>query len=71
MQASMNLEYCKARIVVGATVYSSDEHSIKSISIVNGSYDGSVVGIGAVYSRTISITMQCVEGITKGTSFLL
>lgn len=71
MQAEMNLEYSEAKIVIGSTEYSSSEYDIKFITISNGCYDGSVVGIGAVYSATISITMQIVEGITKGTAFSL
>lgn len=65
---SMNTKYAKAKIVIGAYEFNSDEYRIDSISITTGVYDGSVVGVGNTYTAMCTITMQDIEEVVLGTA---
>lgn len=71
MNVELDQEYTPAKLVIGTYEFLSEDYNIESISVVNGCYDGSVVGIGAVFSRSISISMSYIEGIVRGTPFYL
>lgn len=68
-RAQMNLDYAKAKIVIGSFELSSDKYGIHSIEIRTGAYDGNAVGIGCAYTSTCSISMQNIDEIKKGIRF--
>ena len=68
-RAQMNIDYAKAKIVIGSFEFSSDEYGIYSIEIRTGAYDGNAVGIGCAYTSTCSITMENIDEIKKGIRF--
>ena len=57
-RAQMNIDYAKAKIVIGSFEFSSDEYGIYSIEIRTGAYDGNAVGIGCAYTSTCKILMK-------------
>lgn len=62
----MTTEYVDVKVKIGAIEYTNEELQIDSIKISNGCYDGSVFGIGNVYIKNASITMNYLDGISKG-----
>ena len=64
----MTTEYVDVKVKIGAVEFTNEELQIDSIKISNGCYDGSVFGIGNVYIKNASITMNYRDGITKGLS---
>ena len=62
----MTTEYVDVKVKIGAIEYTKEELQIDSIKISNGCYDGSVFGIGNVYIKNASITMNYLDGISKG-----
>ena len=62
----MTTEYVDVKVKIGAVEFTNEELQIDSIKISNGCYDGSVFGIGNVYIKNASITMNYRDGITKG-----
>lgn len=62
----MNTDYVDVKVKIGAVEYTNEELQIDSIKISNGCYDGSVFGIGNVYIKNASITMNYLDGIAKG-----
>lgn len=66
VREQMNLDYAKAKIVIGSFEFASDKYGIYSIEIRTGAYDGNAVGIGCAYTSTCTITMQNIDEIKKG-----
>lgn len=64
----MTTDYVDVKVKIGAVEFTNEELQIDSIKISNGCYDGSVFGIGNVYIKNASITMNYRAGITKGLS---
>jgi uncharacterized protein YjbI with pentapeptide repeats len=62
----MTTEYVDVKVKIGKIEYTNEELQIDSIKISNGCYDGSVFGIGNVYIKNASITMNYLDGISKG-----
>lgn len=62
----MTTEYVDVKVKIGEIEYTNEELQIDSIKISNGCYDGSVFGIGNVYIKNASITMNYLDGISKG-----
>ena len=62
----MTTEYVDVKVKIGAIEYTNEKLQIDSIKISNGCYDGSVFGIGNVYIKNASITMNYLDGISKG-----
>lgn len=62
----MTTEYVDVKVKIGAVEFTNEELQIDSIKISNGCYDGSVFGIGNVYIKNASITMNYLDGISKG-----
>lgn len=62
----MTTDYVDVKLKIGAVEYTNEELQIDSIKISNGCYDGSVFGIGNVYIKNASITMNYLDGISKG-----
>lgn len=62
----MTTEYVDVKVKIGEIEYTNEELQIDSIKISNGCYDGSVFGIGNVYIKNASITMNYLGGISKG-----
>lgn len=62
----MTTEYVDVKVKIGEIEYTNEELQIDSIKISNGCYDGSVFGIGNVYVKNASITMNYLDGISKG-----
>ena len=62
----MTTEYVDVKVKIGAIEYTNEELQIDSIKISNGCYDGSVFGIGNVDIKNASITMNYLDGISKG-----
>lgn len=62
----MTTEYVDVKLKIGAIEYTNEKLQIDSIKISNGCYDGSVFGIGNVYIKNASITMNYLDGISKG-----
>lgn len=69
VREQMNLDYAKAKIVIGSFEFSSDKYGIYSIEIRTGAYDGNAVGIGCAYTSTCTVTMENIEEIKKGIRF--
>lgn len=62
----MTTDYVDVKLKIGAVEYTNEKLQIDSIKISNGCYDGSVFGIGNVYIKNASITMNYLDGISKG-----
>lgn len=62
----MTTDYVDVKLKIGAVEFTNEELQIDSIKISNGCYDGSVFGIGNVYIKNASITMNYLDGISKG-----
>lgn len=62
----MTTEHVDVKVKIGEIEYTNEELQIDSIKISNGCYDGSVFGIGNVYIKNASITMNYLDGISKG-----
>lgn len=62
----MTTDYVDVKVKIGAVEYTNEKLQIDSIKISNGCYDGSVFGIGNVYIKNASITMNYLDGISKG-----
>lgn len=62
----MTTDYVDVKLKIGAVEYTNEELQIDSIKISNGCYDGSVFGIGNVYIKNANITMNYLDGISKG-----
>lgn len=62
----MTTDYVDVKVKIGAIEYTNEELQIDSIKISNGCYDGSVFGVGNVYIKNASITMNYLDGISKG-----
>lgn len=62
----MTTEYVDVKVKIGEIEYTNEELQIDSIKISNGCCDGSVFGIGNVYVKNASITMNYLDGISKG-----
>lgn len=69
VREQMNLDYAKAKIVIGSFEFSSDKYGIYSIEIRTGAYDGNAVGIGCAYTPTCTVTMENIKEIKKGIRF--
>ena len=69
VREEMNLDYAKAKIVIGSFEFPSDKYGIHSIEIRTGAYDGNAVGIGCAYTSTCTVTMQNIDEIKKGIRF--
>lgn len=69
VREQMDLDYAKAKIVIGSFELLSDEYGIRSIEIRTGAYDGNAVGIGCAYTSTCSISMKNIDEIKKGIRF--
>lgn len=69
VREQMNLDYAKAKIVIGSFEFTSDNYGIRSVEIRTGAYDGNAVGIGCAYTSTCSISMQNIKEIKKGIRF--
>lgn len=69
VREQMDLDYAKAKIVIGSLELTSDKYGIQSIEIRTGAYDGNAVGIGCAYTPTCTITMQNIEEIKRGVKF--